>query len=129
MKSVRIDTLTPREREILTLIAEGNSLAEIAQKLSRSLKTIESHRLAIGKKLDASNRVELTHIAIAEGLVNVQTDHHGNTRRTDTAGLAATELAWLERINTACADAKGATFIKRFCDAASQLPGITMAAI
>lgn len=124
MKASPIDVLTPREREVFTLIAEGDSLAEIAQKLSRSLKTIESHRLAIGKKLGASNRVELTHIAIAEGLVQVKTDG-----RVDTAGLAETELSWLEQINQACSNAAGATFIKRFCDAASQLPGITIAAI
>ena len=129
MKTALIDGLTPREREILTLIAKGDSLAEIAQKLSRSLKTIESHRLAVGKKLNASNRVELTHIAIAEGLVQVKTDRLDSKRRSDTAGLAETELSWLQQINNACVNATGATFIKRFCDAASQLPGITIAAI
>ena len=129
MTATSIDVLTPREREILTMIAEGDSLAEIAQKLSRSLKTIESHRLALGKKLDASNRVELTHIAIAQGLIKVKTDHPGGTGRSDTAGLAEIELSWLQQINRACINATGATFIKRFCDAASLLPDITIAAI
>lgn len=66
-----LESLTPREREVLTLIAEGRSLSEIARRLYRSLKTIESHRLALGRKLGASNRVELAHIAIRAGLVSV----------------------------------------------------------
>lgn len=70
-----IDSLTPREREILVLIGEGDSLPEIAQKLSRSLKTIESHRLSLGRKLNVSNRVELAKIAIRAGLVSIAEDH------------------------------------------------------
>lgn len=129
MTATSADALTPREREILTMIAQGDSLAEIAQKLSRSLKTIESHRLAIGKKLGASNRVELTHIAIAAGLIKIKTDRQTNVQNGDTSGLAETELAWLHQINDACANKSGATFIKQLCDAMSMLPGIKIAAI
>ena len=74
--------LTPREREILALIGEGYSLPEIAQQLHRSVKTIETHRLTLGKKLNANNRVELARIAISTGLVklNVQQEHQTQTK-------------------------------------------------
>jgi len=64
----RIETLTKREREVLALVGEGHSLPTIAARLYRSLKTIESHRLSLGRKLRASNRVELARIAIQMGL-------------------------------------------------------------
>ncbi|MFW6335765.1 MAG: LuxR C-terminal-related transcriptional regulator [Phycisphaeraceae bacterium] len=64
----RIATLTKREREVLALVGEGYSLPSIAEKLYRSLKTIESHRLSLGRKLRVSNRVELARIAIQMGL-------------------------------------------------------------
>lgn len=64
----RIETLTKREREVLALVGEGYSLPAIAEKLYRSLKTIESHRLSLGRKLRVGNRVELARIAIQMGL-------------------------------------------------------------
>lgn len=64
----RIESLTRREREVLALVGEGYSLPAIAQRLYRSLKTIESHRLSLGRKLRVSNRVELARIAIQMGL-------------------------------------------------------------
>lgn len=66
-----IEHLTPREREILALIGEGYSLPEIAQQLHRSVKTVETHRLTLGRKLKANNRVELARIAISTGLVKL----------------------------------------------------------
>lgn len=62
-------TLTERERGVLSLIGEGLSTAEIANRLHRSIKTIEWHRASLGVKLQATNRVELAQIAIRLGLV------------------------------------------------------------
>lgn len=63
--------LTTRELEILKLIAQGMSTAEIARQLHRSVKTIEWHRVALGNKLGVNNRVELARIAIRAGLVRL----------------------------------------------------------
>jgi DNA-binding NarL/FixJ family response regulator len=61
--------LTPREIEILSYIARGLTTQRIADILGRSRKTIEAHRLALGSKLNARNRVELARIAIDAGLI------------------------------------------------------------
>lgn len=66
----RLALLTPRELEVLALIAEGLTSAQIATKLSRSRKTVEAHRLSMGAKLGVSNRVELTRIALRAGLLH-----------------------------------------------------------
>lgn len=60
--------LSAREREVLQSIAEGKSAARIAKELSLSVKTIESHRRNIMKKLDRHSIAELTKYAIREGL-------------------------------------------------------------
>lgn len=65
------DTLSPREREVLQLMAEGNSTKEIADKLFLSVKTIEAHRSQIMRKLDIHNIAELTKYAIREGLTSL----------------------------------------------------------
>ncbi|MDP2384871.1 MAG: response regulator transcription factor [Bacteroidota bacterium] len=64
-----INTLSAREVEILTLIANGLSNNEIADKLSLSPKTIESHRTNIMQKLNVHNVVGLVKFAIKSGLV------------------------------------------------------------
>ncbi|MBX3363346.1 MAG: response regulator transcription factor [Phycisphaeraceae bacterium] len=64
-------TLSERELEVLRLIAEGKTTAEIAKALHRSVKTVEWHRVSLGTKLGAANRVELARIAIQAGLVNL----------------------------------------------------------
>lgn len=61
--------LTPREIEVLSYIARGLTTQRIADVLGRSRKTIEAHRLALGSKLNARNRVELARIAIDAGLI------------------------------------------------------------
>ncbi len=129
MAAEQLDVLTPREREILALIAEGESLPEIAQRLHRSLKTIESHRLSLGRKLNASNRVELARIAIAAGLVKIDSHSFEPPLAHDTSDWAETELAWLEQINDAVHPSVRGSFLQRFCNAASRLPGIDVAAI
>jgi DNA-binding NarL/FixJ family response regulator len=61
--------LTPRETEIVKLIAEGRSSQEIAEVLVISPNTVERHRANILEKLGMHDRVELTRYAIREGLV------------------------------------------------------------
>ena len=67
-KAIIYSKLTPREREILQQIAEGKSTKEIAKNLSISIKTVETHRQHIKRKLKATSIAELTKIAIREGL-------------------------------------------------------------
>ena len=63
------DPLTPREEEVLKLIAEAHPSKTIAQMLSISVKTVERHRANILEKLGMRDRVELTRYAIRRGLV------------------------------------------------------------
>ena len=63
------EILTPREVEVLKLIAEAHSSKEIAQILVISIKTVERHRANILEKLGMRDRVELTRYAIRRGLV------------------------------------------------------------
>lgn len=63
------DGLTDREREVLTLIAEGYTTQEIALSLHISVKTVERHRANIMEKLNLHNRIELTKYAIRKGLI------------------------------------------------------------
>ncbi len=64
-------TLTPREREVLQLMAEGDGTRQIATRLSVSIKTIESHRRNIMHKLNLHSVAELTKFAIREGLTSL----------------------------------------------------------
>jgi DNA-binding NarL/FixJ family response regulator len=61
--------LTPREDEVIKLIAEGYSSKEIADALTISLKTVERHRSNILGKLGMRDRTDLTRYAIRAGLV------------------------------------------------------------
>jgi DNA-binding NarL/FixJ family response regulator len=63
--------LSPREREILQLIAEGMSAKEIAAHLNLSNKTVETHRRNIMEKLNMYSIAEITKHAIREGLVTL----------------------------------------------------------
>ncbi len=63
------DTLTPREREVLKLIAEGHTGKEIAGMLFISLKTVMGHRSKIMEKLGLRNRTELIKYAMKKGLL------------------------------------------------------------
>ncbi|EAA3660099.1 two component system response regulator [Salmonella enterica] len=56
-------SLTPRERQVLKLVAEGKRNRDIAELLSISLKTVETHRLHLMRKLNAHNAVELNNWA------------------------------------------------------------------
>jgi DNA-binding NarL/FixJ family response regulator len=63
------EILTPRELQVLKLIAEAHTSKEIAAELVISVKTVERHRQNILEKLGMSDRVELTRYAIRRGLI------------------------------------------------------------
>jgi DNA-binding NarL/FixJ family response regulator len=63
------DLLTPREREVLQLIAEGHTNAAIAQMIDTSIKTVEKHRANLMAKLDVHDVAGLTRVAIKHGLI------------------------------------------------------------
>jgi DNA-binding NarL/FixJ family response regulator len=65
----QFDVLTPRELQVLKLIAEAHTSKEIAAELVISIKTVERHRQNILQKLGMSDRVELTRYAIRRGLI------------------------------------------------------------
>ena len=64
-----LESLTPRELEVLALLGQGMSIKEIAGTLFRSVKTIENHRESIGRKLNKTRGIELACIAHSAGLV------------------------------------------------------------
>jgi DNA-binding NarL/FixJ family response regulator len=64
-------SLTPREREVLQLLAEGNSSKETGFMLGLNVKTIDTHRQRIMKKLKLYNLADLTRYAIREGLTSL----------------------------------------------------------
>lgn len=66
------DGLTEREREVLALIAEGMTSAEIGEKLFLSPHTVQTHRDHIMTKLDLHSRVALTKYAIRKGLIRLE---------------------------------------------------------
>ena len=65
------ELLTPREREILTLIADGSSNPAIAERLGLSKKTVDSHRTNIMRKLDLHDVTELVKYALRNGLIHL----------------------------------------------------------
>ncbi len=66
---VPVDPLSPREREVLQLIAEGKSTKEIAGLLSISFKTAESHRTRLMRKTNIHETASLVRYAVRRGLV------------------------------------------------------------
>ncbi|MBI5952979.1 MAG: response regulator transcription factor [Chloroflexi bacterium] len=65
-----LNVLSPREREVLQLVAEGNTNAAIAEKLSLSVRTVESHRAHIMAKLRFGSQAELVRYAVQQGLIS-----------------------------------------------------------
>jgi DNA-binding CsgD family transcriptional regulator len=84
MDGGRLKNLTTKELEILRLISLGLSTQEIADTLGRSVKTVEWHRVSLGEKLGAQNRVLLARIAIAAGLVGLDEPPHVPTPHANT---------------------------------------------
>ncbi len=69
--SDRVDTLSPREQEVCTLLAYGHTTPEIAAKLSISERTVESHRSNISAKLGLKTRAEIVRFAMEYGLLRL----------------------------------------------------------
>jgi DNA-binding NarL/FixJ family response regulator len=69
-ESSAFQMLSPREREVLQLIAEGKTSAKIGESLHISVKTVETHRQKIMDKLKTRSVAELTKYAIREGLTS-----------------------------------------------------------
>ena len=67
-----LDTLTGRQRQILSLIAEGHSTKDIARSLNISVKTVESHRAQVTEKLGIHDIAGLVRFAIRMGIVKVE---------------------------------------------------------
>ena len=63
--------LTPREQEIMGLLAEGESRKQIAQRLAISRRTVENHAASIMRKLSLKNTIQLVRYAAKLGLINV----------------------------------------------------------
>jgi DNA-binding NarL/FixJ family response regulator len=65
------DILTPREREVIKLLAEGNSVRQTAELLGLSAKTVEAHKFNLMRKLDIHNKAQLVTYAIQKKIVSV----------------------------------------------------------
>lgn len=65
--------LTPRQREVLQLVAEGKSIKEIANVLGISVKTVEFHKSRIMSGLNLHTTADLTRFAVAHGIVSLNT--------------------------------------------------------
>jgi len=68
-----LEKLTSRQLEVLTLVAQGNRTREIANRLNVSVKTVESHRGEIMKRLGLHDLVSLVHFSVRVGLVTWNT--------------------------------------------------------
>ena len=73
-KTRRVEIMTPRELEVLTLLAYGHTNAEIAERLSISERTVETHRNKIMVKMEFRSRAELVRFAIDNGLLKLADD-------------------------------------------------------
>jgi DNA-binding NarL/FixJ family response regulator len=68
-----LEALTPRQREVLQLVAEGNSTKEIAQRLGLSPKTVETHRAQLMERLGVHEVSGLVRFAVRVGLISPET--------------------------------------------------------
>jgi len=67
----RFSTLTPRERQVLKMLAEGGSVKEIATELVLSVKTVEAHKFNLMHKLDIHNKAQLVQYAFQKKIVQI----------------------------------------------------------
>ena len=63
-------TLTPREREVMKLLAEGRTVRQAAGQLGVSIKTVEAHKFNLMRKLDIHNKAQLVTVAIRKKIVS-----------------------------------------------------------
>lgn len=82
----RYGGLNDADIEVLRLIADGLTTQQIAQRLSRSVKTIEWRRMAIGRKLNATNRVDLALLALRLGIIPLEPFRDGESERPSPRG-------------------------------------------
>jgi two-component system response regulator NreC len=73
MRKSEASLLSPREKEILQLLAEGSTTKRIADQLKVSVKTVETHRQHVMEKLNIFSIAELTKYAIKEGITSLDT--------------------------------------------------------
>ena len=66
-----VDRLSPRQREVLQLIADGCSTPEVASKLYISQKTVKNHLASIYQKLDARDRTQAVLQAVRMGIIHL----------------------------------------------------------
>ena len=71
MTDAGYETLTPREQEILALLAEGQALQSISERLFISPKTVENHRTSIMRKLGVQSTFELIRYAAKVGIIDI----------------------------------------------------------
>ncbi len=69
MPQSRSSSLTPREKEVLKLLAEGSRVKEVANHLSLSVKTIEAHKFNLMRKLDIHNKAQLVQYAFQKKII------------------------------------------------------------
>jgi DNA-binding NarL/FixJ family response regulator len=69
---LHFERLTPRQREVLALMARGFSMKEVALMLDISVKTVETHRANLMERLDLHNVPRLVHYAIKSGLISLE---------------------------------------------------------
>ena len=67
----RFATLTPREKEVLKMLAEGDSVKEVATQLNLSVKTVEAHKFNLMRKLDIHNKAQLVQYAIQKKIIQI----------------------------------------------------------
>jgi two-component system response regulator NreC len=67
----RFATLTQREREVLKLLAEGNSVKEIACTFNLSVKTVDAHKFNLMRKLDIHNKAQLVQYAVQKKVIKI----------------------------------------------------------
>ena len=86
-----LGVLTRRELQILALIADGMTSAQIADRLGRSVKTVEWHRVSIGQKLGLKSRIDLAHIGLIAGIggdLDRIRESAGFSRHDEESGVA-----------------------------------------
>jgi two-component system response regulator NreC len=70
-RTPRFSTLTAREKEVLKMLAEGQSVKEIACTLNLSVKTVEAHKFNLMRKLDIHNKAQLVQYAIQKKIIQI----------------------------------------------------------
>jgi two-component system, NarL family, response regulator NreC len=71
VRTPRFATLTAREKEVLKMLAEGQSVKEIACDLNLSVKTVEAHKFNLMRKLDIHNKAQLVQYAIQKKIIQI----------------------------------------------------------